>query len=377
MKALEKDRNRRYETANGFAMDVQRYLQDEPVQACPPSAGYRLRKFARRNKRPVLAALVVLVVLVAGIIGTTSGMLRANNAEADAKREAGEKTVALGEKETALTTATANEIQAKAAQKDAQENLKDALAAVEQMLTRVAEDKLVYVPQMEPIRRDLLLDALKFYQKFLDKQSDDPVIRREAALAHRRVGRIHAQLGQNQDANRSYRQAIEMFDKLGASSFADSALLREMVNCHIEFSWNLNVLGKSEEGMQTVRRAVELADKLDKEAPGNRGYILNARNHLASGLSSKQPDEAERILKSNLALADDAFSLEVVHRALGDLFKATRRLPQAEEAYGQAVKHAQQQAREYPAANWVQAALGNDQRALASVKSANQRPAEA
>src|SRR6476620_380500 len=46
MKCLEKDRNRRYETANGLAMDVQRYLVDEPVLACPPSAGYRLRKFA-------------------------------------------------------------------------------------------------------------------------------------------------------------------------------------------------------------------------------------------------------------------------------------------------------------------------------------------
>src|SRR5205814_1933819 len=67
MKALEKDRNRRYETANGFAADVQRYLADEPVQACPPSAGYRLRKFVRRNKRTVLAASLVLVVLVAGI----------------------------------------------------------------------------------------------------------------------------------------------------------------------------------------------------------------------------------------------------------------------------------------------------------------------
>src|SRR4029434_957094 len=50
MKALEKDRNRRYETANGFAMDVQRYLADEPVQACPPSAMYRFRKFTHRNK---------------------------------------------------------------------------------------------------------------------------------------------------------------------------------------------------------------------------------------------------------------------------------------------------------------------------------------
>src|SRR3989442_16029985 len=50
MKALEKDRNRRYESASALAADVQRYLNDEAVQACPPSAGYRFRKFARRNK---------------------------------------------------------------------------------------------------------------------------------------------------------------------------------------------------------------------------------------------------------------------------------------------------------------------------------------
>src|SRR5207244_4909235 len=77
MKALEKDRNRRYETANGFAMDVQRYLADEAVLACPPSAGYRLRKFARRNKRPVLAASLGLLVLVAGLIRPAWGMVAA------------------------------------------------------------------------------------------------------------------------------------------------------------------------------------------------------------------------------------------------------------------------------------------------------------
>jgi len=56
MKALEKDRNRRYQTANGFAMAVQRYLADEPVQACPPSLRYRARKFMRRNKAAVTVA---------------------------------------------------------------------------------------------------------------------------------------------------------------------------------------------------------------------------------------------------------------------------------------------------------------------------------
>jgi serine/threonine protein kinase/Flp pilus assembly protein TadD len=65
MKALEKDRNRRYDTASSFAADVQRYLDDEPVQACPPSAGYRLRKFARKNRKWVsVAAVGVLAALL-------------------------------------------------------------------------------------------------------------------------------------------------------------------------------------------------------------------------------------------------------------------------------------------------------------------------
>src|SRR5947209_9491069 len=80
MKALEKDRNRRYETANAFAADVQRYLNDEPVLACPPSAGYRFRKFARRNKGPMLAASLVFLALVVGVMGTTWGLVRAEHA---------------------------------------------------------------------------------------------------------------------------------------------------------------------------------------------------------------------------------------------------------------------------------------------------------
>src|SRR5262249_50680864 len=80
MKALEKDRNRRYETANGLAMDVQRYLADEPVQACPPSAGYRLRKFTRRNRGPRLTAAAVAAALLAGTAVSTWQAVRATNA---------------------------------------------------------------------------------------------------------------------------------------------------------------------------------------------------------------------------------------------------------------------------------------------------------
>jgi serine/threonine protein kinase len=81
MKALEKDRNRRYETANGLARDIERYLAGEPVLACPPSAGYRLRKFVSRNKGAVLAAASLVALLVAGIVGTAIGLVRALAAE--------------------------------------------------------------------------------------------------------------------------------------------------------------------------------------------------------------------------------------------------------------------------------------------------------
>src|SRR5207249_3984537 len=80
MKTLEKDRNRRYETANGFAADVQRYLDDEPVQACPPAAMYRFRKFARRNKGLLITVGLVLTALIVGTAVSIGQAIRATHA---------------------------------------------------------------------------------------------------------------------------------------------------------------------------------------------------------------------------------------------------------------------------------------------------------
>jgi hypothetical protein len=101
MKALEKDRSRRYETANGFALDVQRYLAGEPVLAVPPSAGYRLRKFVRKNRGPLSVAAAFLLLLTVSAIASTWQAIRATVAERaadgrkreadDAKRQAEER----------------------------------------------------------------------------------------------------------------------------------------------------------------------------------------------------------------------------------------------------------------------------------------------
>lgn len=89
MKTLEKDRSRRYETANGLANDIERYLHNEPVLACPPSATYRLRKFLQRNRRLTMAAALILLAVMAGIAGTTAGLMQAAW-ERSAKNEARE-----------------------------------------------------------------------------------------------------------------------------------------------------------------------------------------------------------------------------------------------------------------------------------------------
>jgi serine/threonine protein kinase len=90
MKCLEKDRARRYESAAALAADIFHHLADEPVAAAAPSRTYRLRKFVRRNKVPVFAATAVVVALVAGVIGTTAGLIIARQQRAVAQKRAQE-----------------------------------------------------------------------------------------------------------------------------------------------------------------------------------------------------------------------------------------------------------------------------------------------
>jgi eukaryotic-like serine/threonine-protein kinase len=88
MKALEKDRSRRYETASSLAMDILRHLKDEPVLAGPPSKTYLVRKFVKRHRTGVAAGLVAAAAVLLGIAGTTVGLVRAMHAERLAIQEA-------------------------------------------------------------------------------------------------------------------------------------------------------------------------------------------------------------------------------------------------------------------------------------------------
>jgi non-specific serine/threonine protein kinase/serine/threonine-protein kinase len=88
MKALEKDRTRRYDSPGGLAADIRRHLRDEPVLASPTSTAYRLTRFVRRHRVGVAAGLLIVLALLAGMVGVTMGLIRSQRAERRASAEA-------------------------------------------------------------------------------------------------------------------------------------------------------------------------------------------------------------------------------------------------------------------------------------------------
>lgn len=152
MKALEKERSRRYESANGFAMDIQRYLNDEAVLACPPSSLYRFRKFARRNRTLIAMAGLVATAVLMGLVGTAWQAIRATRAETVALVERDEKERARRE---ALASAQRESEQRQLAESAAKAEAEQR-AAAEASEKRASEEASVAKAVSEFLQKDLM-----------------------------------------------------------------------------------------------------------------------------------------------------------------------------------------------------------------------------
>jgi WD40 repeat protein/serine/threonine protein kinase len=147
MKCLEKDRNRRYETANGFALDIQRYLADEPVLACPPSAWYRFRKFARRNKAALFAASVLTLAVLLAVVGLATGMV-----------------LAVGQRDVAAA-ARDREAEARKIAEDLKQAAEDQREAAEKLEKIALEQKALAEKREQTIRRYLYTAHMNLAQQ--------------------------------------------------------------------------------------------------------------------------------------------------------------------------------------------------------------------
>jgi tetratricopeptide (TPR) repeat protein len=129
MKALDKDRERRYESSNELALDIRRYQENQPVLAVPPSALYRWRKLVRRRKKTVVAVLLIALLFVAGSIGTGVGYWRTLQANRALDVALGEKDAALASEVMQRELANENAQRAQAAEAEARSETKRAVDA--------------------------------------------------------------------------------------------------------------------------------------------------------------------------------------------------------------------------------------------------------
>ncbi len=213
MKCLEKDRTRRYETASALAMDMHRYLHDEPVLAGPPSQAYRLSKLIRRNRGKVAAGAVVAIVLLLGAVGTTLGWMRALQAQGEARKQATHAELARQAEQTQREEAQAAREDEAAQRREAEEQ---ARLAAERLLTAesvtafttdvlsLADPEIAQRPDVSI--KDILRHAARNVEMSL---ANEPVV---AARMYTTIGRAYINLDQYAEAIPILRRAVGLLD---------------------------------------------------------------------------------------------------------------------------------------------------------------------
>jgi serine/threonine protein kinase/Tfp pilus assembly protein PilF len=309
MKTLEKDRTRRYATANGLAMDVERYLADEPVLASPPSAAYRFVKFARRNRVAFTTATVLLGAILTGTVVSVTQVIRASRAERLAESRLKTETAAREAEALQRQVAETQRTEAEKMRLRAEANFRQARRAVDDMYTQFAEKWLVNQPKLQPVQREFLQKALQFYADFARQTSADPAIRLETARAYRRVAAIHYQLGDTVQAEHAGRLDLERSQGL-VNEFPNVPEYRknlaDALRTLVPF---LAETGRGVEALKLGNQALEFQTKLITDFPNVAEYRRDLAQLLllkSSYLGAiRKRTEEEKVLRAVLAIEKD------------------------------------------------------------------------
>jgi tetratricopeptide (TPR) repeat protein len=377
MKALEKDRTRRYETANGFAADVLRYLGGEAVQAHPPSAAYRLKKFVRRNNGPVIAVSLVVLALLAGVIGTGIGLVRANRfAEKEqlAKIDAEEKRGKAESAEQKERDRAEGERQAKERESAQRMRAERAYArtadVLDTMVSEVTGDSLATQKAITPEQKKFLTEVLTYYQEFAGEKADDEKTQQRTARAAFRVGVIEYRLGRKEESATAFRRARDGFAALAtgypalATGFPAPKYRQNLAKSHHNLGLVLSGLGNQPEAEEHYRKALAIQEKLLSEFPAIPEYRQDlARSHHSLGILlrglGKRP-EAEEHSRKALAIRQKLTSefsavpeyrheLALSHNNLGNLLKDLGKRAEAEKHYRKALNIREKLVSDFPA----------------------------
>ena len=367
MKTLEKERSRRYETANGLARDIERFLNDEAVEACPPSTAYRLKKFLRKNKGKAIAAGAVMMALVLGIIGTGWGLLSAEAAKAAANLSAAQAIASEEQTRTALA-------QEYVARKRAQAAEARTLASYRDSTDDAIKDLIASKDELSHKERNYLQKTLKRWQAFADEHADDSLGRNYRAEGHFHVAEIWDHLGESTAARASYEQARDIWQKLVDQFPTVPDYQIDLASSHSNLGVLLKDLGETSAARSAYEQARDIRQKLVTQFPavpeyqnhlakshGNLGLLQNALGDFAAARTACEQarDIQQKLVEQFPAVPEYQNDLASSHGYLGILLKNLGETSAARTSYQQARDIRQKLVEQFPAVPEYQRSLAD------------------
>ncbi|MFO0984453.1 MAG: serine/threonine-protein kinase [Planctomycetota bacterium] len=341
LKAMERDRARRYASAADLARDLENVLARRPIEARRASVVLRGRRWIER--RPAAAVAILLGSLLALAVPTAIALqehgarLRIEDALQQAREQ---RHLAQSEKATADVQRVR-----------AETNFGRALEAVQTMLTRLGAERLENVPQVQSVRREMLEDALRFYRGFLAEKLADPALREQAAEVHRRIGDVALLLGETAQAQAAFAAEREMLEQL-ASEFADEPRFSRSIASSLSQTANTYQReGKLEQAQSFYTQALARYDALVSRDPEHADCGRDQAVVLgAVGLIDYQTgrlEQAEAVLGRAIGVLDelragsdanDYVSLQAADwNELAVVHRGQHRLDQAEADHRRAI----------------------------------------
>jgi tetratricopeptide (TPR) repeat protein len=399
LKCLRKEPAQRYESAAALADDLRRYLAGAPIKARPIRAWERGIKWARR--KPTLAALLAVsalapTALLAVVLGygarlasTNAQLLRAND---DLKG--------------ALATTETERTRAEEKRRESNENWGWARSAIDDVATKVSQDKRLLAHDLEGLRKELLQSVASYYRKFLKRRPEDPDLQLEYVRNFERLARLSQELGARQEAIVAYHEAGDLSRKLvrehpGVPLY--QILLSDVLTGLAIAYKEDRQSGRAE---SALREARDIRQQLALESPTEpvyRSALAETHNNLAVLYEERararrvEGDTGQAEADFRLAAADfrdardvwaqlaqdypgvEAFqkSLPASHYNLGRVYEGTNQLDEAEKSFREACRLWRELAQGHPAIPEYQDSLARGLRALGFVHGKANRPDKA
>ena len=330
MKALEKDRTRRYETANGLAMDVQRYANDEPVIARPPARLYRLQKALHRNKLAFSAASITALALLASALVSTVHAVRASRAEKQARQDKDAATQARHQAEAISRFLTDDLLYQAAPDQNAREKKVTMEEVLEKAALKLEQDpNLVKQPEIEATLRFAI--GTTFHRLGLLREAERHLRRavhlydvmgrqdRQALSAQRQLcDLLLSQMMRLEDGEQLSLNTWKGFQRLAQAEPSDKTLYRDLLNAQATWIWALTLRGEYEKAIPLKRQNIADFERTfgadDLETLTEWGNLANMMlvvgNHGEMEIIARQT--RDRLQRAGLGDRQETFAITVM-----------------------------------------------------------------